>query len=198
MQSMKFQTELTTGIAIKAGVPIPKKNQKRIEPQEEEEQEEECEDCESEEENQEEENQEEETEEEHENKEEEVELTESQEEDEKGNPIIRDLDKPSKLVRIHAPRTEVETPKKKKSSKLKAYQKLASIITDYPLPIKDLTEKYEEEFGTITKKELWKALSYATTKGTIKKHLVGENPNRYIYATPEMYDGNELKKEYQS
>lgn len=174
MQAAKLQTELTTGIAIKAGVVIPNKNKKRLKQEEEEEEKEE---------------QEQEQEQEEQEHEEEEEI-EAQEEDQNGKKIS--------TLRAVVVKNKSEKVNKKKSKKFKPCDVIARLFTDKALRIKDIIPLYEAKYGTISYAEIWRAIESAHNEGKLKKFKVGENPNRFIYGTPEMFDGDDLKQEYKS
>lgn len=213
MNSIKFQSQLTVGIAKKAGVPIPKIPTSLFErkPKKQEEEEQETEDVEYEEETEEEEteeqeqSQEEETEEEQEQREEEENQDNSEEVDaRKGKDKMRyaneskatDLEPRNHLRVVTPPKSETETntPKKKlpKKSKLKGYEMVSQLL-DTPLNAGDLKEKFKETFGDTPDGKIVYNLNYAITLNLVKKHQIGK---RFLYAKSEMFEGDTLKQEF--
>lgn len=205
MQSMKLQSELTIGIAKKAGVPIPAQPKKLsfadlLKPRADSG----CTDCEEEtedteyeeqqEENQEEENGEEET---LEQKVEREELERQEEQDEKESEESND-DEEKKSISTHLkvvkPKNEEKiAPKAKtKKSKLKGYEMIAELLST-PLNAGDLKDKYRAEFGAADDVKIIYNLNYALKLNIVKKQLIGK---RYIYGTPAMFDGDVMKEEF--
>ena len=191
MQSSKFQTDLTIGIAKKAGVEIPKQQKGRLPfmpPTEDGE----CTDCENEEEAE----YEEETEEEKEQGEEEENQDESKEgaeEEEEQQRTVRDLEPRNHMIRVVKPKTEVESPKKKLvKDKSKGYEKIVKIL-ESPLTSGDLKEKWNTTYGNTPPTKIVSDLNYAIKLNLVKKHSIG---TRFLYGTAEMFDGDQLKQEY--
>ena len=177
MQASKVQSELVGGMAVKMGVAV-KKPRKRVEEEEEETEDVEVED-EEEEENQEEESQEE------------------DEQQEEGEEIAVEEEKDGKRVSIG--KAVVLKVSKKNKTKQKSYERVTAILNEYPLPMRDLIVKYEEQYGEISQKDLWRGIEAASQKGMIVKYQISEKPKRYMYALPEMLDENgKLKQQYQT
>ena len=184
MQSNKLQSELTIGIAKKAGVPIPKISQRPFQRQEEVETEEgECTEC-GEEEDEVTDEEQQEAEDAYEKN---LELIEKEE-----NSHVRDLEPRNHLVAVKKPETEVENPNKKNKDKLKGYEKISELL-DTPLKIKDIKSRWKKEFGNDDDVKIIYNLNYGLTIGAIKKHPIGK---RFLYGRPDMFDGDELKPEF--
>jgi hypothetical protein len=172
MQGAKLQTELATGIAKKLGVEIKKpKTRQQIREEEEE------------------------VEHEEETEEEETEEEETEEEPE-GEVEVETKDRTGKLVVVKAPTFKVK--KKTQKRKLKAYEEIASVFTDSPLPSGEIMARYEDEYGDISSNDFWLTLNYSIKKGLIKKYQISESPKKNIYGLPEMFDGEELKEEHKN
>lgn len=212
MNSMKLQSELTIGIAKKAGVPIPAQKQKLslsdlLKPTAKNAEEEETEDAEYEEQEeiQEEESGEEETDEEREEREEAArqaennkgELDEVDEDNqsqaleftsEEKKPITNHL----KVVKTKAEEKLVPKTKPKKA-KLKGYEMIKELVSIVPLNAGDLKDKYREEFGAADDGKIVYNLNYALKLNMVKKQLIGK---RYIYGTPDMFEGEDMKEQF--
>jgi len=178
-QASKLQTELATKMAGKMGIVIAKP--KRKEEEEEDDEDEETEET------------------EHEEVEEEVEEEEQEDEGKDEEIDVQEEDQNGKrLGSGKAVILKVSKPRIKKKEKLKTYQIISSFFTDSPLYARQIIEKYHEQFGKVKPNEVWVALNYSIKKGVVLKYMVSEEPKKYIYGTPEMFEGSELKPEYQS
>lgn len=199
MQSMKFQSELTVGIAKKAGVPIPKQQPNPFKRNKQEQIEEEETEYEEEETEEQEETEEEETEEEAEQREEEENQDEREHEqkDEQSQSGVRDLEPRNHLKLVKPPKTETETntPKKKfnpKKSKLKGYEMIAQLLHT-PLTAGDLKDKWKQEYGETPDAKIIYNLNYALSLDIVKKHPVGK---RFLYGNAELFEGDVLKQQF--
>lgn len=79
-----------------------------------------------------------------------------------------------------------EKKRKYKSRKKRPVDLIEKLITDKPLKMKEIMNKYEDMYGRISDNQMWHVLNLAVKNGKIKKFTVG--PNRYVYGLPEMFE----------